>query len=73
MSERARTRRETAERKVEATEEALAELEQEILDEVAEIDAKWDAKAREVEAVEVRLEAADVRVVDLTLVWVPTA
>ena len=55
-----------------ATEEPLAELEQEILDEVAEIDAKWDAKARDVQTLEVRLEAAVVRVVELAVVWVPT-
>ncbi len=44
MSDRAGERRRTAEEKAEATEEALAELEQEILDEVAEIDAKWDER-----------------------------
>jgi Helicase HerA, central domain len=72
MSERAGERRRTAEAKVEATEAALAELEQEILDEVAEIDAKWDAAARAIEPVRVRPEASDVRVTELALVWVPT-
>ena len=57
----------------EATEEALAELEQEVLDEVAEIDAKWDELARAVETIEIRAEGTDVRVTELALVWVPTA
>jgi hypothetical protein len=73
MTTRAGERRRTAEEKIEATEESLEELEQRILDEVAEIDAAWEAKAHEIEAVEVRLEQSDVRLVELALVWVPTA
>ncbi|HWN22558.1 MAG TPA: hypothetical protein VNP93_11340, partial [Gaiellaceae bacterium] len=73
MTTRAGERRRTAEEKIEASEQSLEELEQEIVDEVAEIDEKWDAKAREIDAVEVRLESSDVRLVELALVWVPTA
>jgi len=72
-SERAAARRRTASGKVESTDDALERLEQQILDEVAEIDAAWDEKARDIQPVEIRLESADVRVVDLSLVWVPTA
>ncbi len=73
MSTRAGERKESAEEKAELAETDLAELEQEILDEVAEIDEKWAAKADAVETVPIRLEAGDVRVVETTLVWVPTA
>ena len=73
MSTRAAERKESAEEKAELAEDDLAELEQEILDEVAEIDEKWAAKADAVETVPIRLEAGDVRVVETTLVWVPTA
>ena len=73
MSTRASERKESAEEKAELAEADLAELEQEILDEVAEIDEKWTAKAGAVETVPIRLEAGDVRVVETTLVWVPTA
>ena len=73
MSTRASERKEHAEEKAELAETDLAELEQEILDEVAEIDEKWAAKADAVETVPIRLEAGDVRVVETTLVWVPTA
>ena len=72
MSTRAAERKESAEEKAELAEADLAELEQEILDEVAEIDEKWAAKAADVETVPIRLEAGDVRVVETTLVWVPT-
>ncbi|MBA2462769.1 MAG: hypothetical protein H0V45_13575 [Actinobacteria bacterium] len=73
MSERAGERRRTAEEKVESTQDSLEQVEQEILDEVAEIDAEWDAKARELETIELRLESSDVRIAQLALVWVPTA
>ena len=71
MSTRASERKESAEEKAELAEADLAELEQEILDEVAEIDERWAAKAEAVEPVPIRLEAGDVRVVETTLVWVP--
>ncbi|MDF2750124.1 MAG: hypothetical protein K0T00_1300, partial [Gaiellaceae bacterium] len=73
MTTRAGERRRTAEEKIETAELSLEELEQEILDEVAEIDAEWEAKAEEIDPVEVRLEKSDVRLVELALVWVPTA
>ena len=72
MTARAGERRRTAEEKVDAAEQSLEELEQEIVDEVAEIDEKWDARGRELDAVEIRLESSDVRLVELALVWVPT-
>ena len=64
-------RRDTAEAKMQQTTDDLAELEQEILDEVTAIDEKWRAVAEEVEPVAIRLEATDVRVTDVRLVWVP--
>jgi len=73
MTSRAAERKRTAEEKAAATEQTLEELEQEIVDEVAEIDAEWAAKAEELDEVEIRLEASDVRVVELNVVWVPTA
>jgi hypothetical protein len=73
MTSRAGERKRTAEERVEATEADLEELEQELLDEVAEIDERWQAKADEIETIAIRLEATDVRVVETTLVWVPTA
>jgi uncharacterized protein DUF87 len=51
----------------------LAALDQEIAAEVAEITATWDAKAAEIEPVPIRLEAADVHVVETALVWLPSA
>ena len=72
MSVRTAERKETAEAKVEATKDDLAELEQEIADEVAEIDERWRGIAAEVDTLSIRLEATDVRVVETRLVWVPS-
>jgi hypothetical protein len=71
MTTRAGERKRSAEEKAELAETDLEELEQEILDEIAEIDEKWAQKADMIESVPVRLEAGDVRVVSTTLVWVP--
>jgi predicted nucleic acid-binding Zn-ribbon protein len=72
MSARSAERKETATAKVEATKDDLAQLEQEIADEIAEIDERWRAVAEEVDTLSIRLEASDVRVVETRLVWVPT-
>ena len=55
-----------------AAETDLEELEQELLDDVAELDESWAAKAEAIETVSIRLESSDVRVVETALVWVPT-
>ncbi len=72
MSVRSAERKETAEAKADATKDDLAELEQEIAEEVAEIDTRWRRVADEVDTLSIRLEATDVRVVETRLVWVPT-
>ena len=72
VSVRSAERRETAKSKVDATKDDLAELEQEIADEIAAIDERWRAVADEVDTLSIRLEATDVRVVETRLVWVPT-
>jgi Helicase HerA, central domain len=69
MSARTSKRRETAQAKAETVADDLAALEQEILDEVAEIDERWKLTATEVETLAVRLEATDVRVLETRLVW----
>jgi hypothetical protein len=71
MSARASERKATAESKAEDVKDDLAELEQEILDEVAEIDERWRAVATEIETLTIRLEATDVRVLETRVVWVP--
>jgi hypothetical protein len=72
-SARAGARTETATEKAAGLEDDLTQLEQEILDEVARIDDEWEERAHDVETVEIRLEATDVRVVETALVWVPGA
>jgi hypothetical protein len=73
MSARAAESQRTAEARVAEKADDLQELEQELLDAVSEIDASWREKAEHVEAASIRLEATDVRVAQLALVWVPTS
>ena len=72
VTERTAERRRTAEAKVAAQADDLHDLEQELLDQVQEIDASWREKAGGVESASIRLEATDVRIVQLALVWVLT-
>ncbi len=72
QSARVAERKETAQEKVADAQQDLEALEQEILDEIAEIQERWEAVAAGVEAVAIRLEATDVRVAEVRLVWVPT-
>ena len=72
VTARTAERKRSAEEKAAATRDDLAELEQEILDEIAEIDEKWQAVADEVDTLAIRLEATDVRVLETRVVWVPS-
>lgn len=75
-SRRSRTRR-TEERLRSAAEKAadyqddIAELEDDLADELAEIWARWKAAAEDVGPFEVSLEKNDVRVADMVLFWAP--
>jgi hypothetical protein len=71
-SSRTGSRRQSAEAKVAQVQDDLHEVEQQILDEVQEIDAKWDAVAAEIDDVAIRPKATGVHVDRLMLVWVPT-
>ena len=73
VTTRAAERRRTAEERVQQKADELVELEQDLLDEVAEINARWEDKAADIETVPIRLEATDVRVAELAVVWVPAS
>lgn len=64
-------RLETALAGVEAKTLELADLEAELVDELAEIDARWADVADQVEEVEIGLEKNDIDVRQLALIWVP--
>ena len=65
-------RKESAAEKAAGLHDDLTALEQEILDEVAEIDERWRATADEIDTLSIRLEATDVRVLETRVVWVPS-
>ena len=64
-------RRDTAEARVQETNDDLVQLEQEILAQVTAIDNKWKASAETIDTVANRLEASDVSITDVRLLWVP--
>jgi hypothetical protein len=72
-TQRARARVQAAHDKAEARYRDLQDLEEQLVAELQEIDARWRERAAQVETVEVGLEAADVQVDELALVWIPTA
>ena len=73
VTSRVGERQDTAQAKLDETKDDLATIEQEIIDEVTRINDKWARTAAEIESVSIRLEAADVRVVETRLVWAPVA
>ncbi|HSJ34864.1 MAG TPA: hypothetical protein VLB85_07385 [Acidimicrobiia bacterium] len=64
---------ETAHHRLTEEQQELADLEVELAEELAQIVEAWEAKAERLEPVEIGLEANDVEVADLKLVWVPVA
>ena len=64
-------RLETAHGKVQDAWQAMSDLEQDLLDELEEINDRWESTAEQVEPLEVGLEKDDIQVDELTLVWVP--
>jgi Helicase HerA, central domain len=73
MSARTSQRKDSAQEKAAGLQDDLQQLEQEILDEVEEIDARWRETAAAVDTVSIRPEASDVHVDRLALVWVRSA
>ena len=70
-SDEAAQRVETAENRASERQQALTNLEADLAAELTAIDEEWNAKAAEIETVEVPLEKSDIRVTALSLVWVP--
>jgi tetratricopeptide (TPR) repeat protein len=71
MTRRTRERLRTAEEKLEDYEEAIMDLEEELEDELKEIWDEWQAKASDVEQIEVGLERTDIQLTEMVLFWAP--
>jgi hypothetical protein len=54
-----------------SAERALADKQDDLAELEAELDARWDAAAVRIDTVSIPLEAADITVAQLALVWVP--
>ena len=72
-SRAAAQRRESVENRAEEAAAAIADLEDELQDELVAIAAEWDEKAAQVEPMPIGLEKTDVSLQQVTLVWVPVA
>jgi len=72
MAAKAQERLRTAENRYGELAENLEELEDQLVEDMAEIQAEWADKATEIEELEVGLEKADIMIDDLTLIWIPT-
>jgi hypothetical protein len=70
-SSAAKERVDAAENKLERLQQDLADVEAELAQELADIQSAWDTKAADVQTVPVGLEKTDVSVVQLALVWLP--
>ncbi len=70
QTQRTKQRLRTAQAKVQDKIDAIAELEQDIVDEVADINDKWEDLASEIETIEVGLEKNDIAIDEVALVWV---
>jgi Helicase HerA, central domain len=73
VSSRVASRKDSAKERLDDAQAELEAIEQELLDDVAEIDERWREVAADIDTVAIRLEATDVAVTALRLVWVPTA
>ncbi len=71
MTRKAQQRRESAEARWTGKVEDLEALKDDLAAELAGIDAAWDAKAAEVEAIEIPLEKSDITVDEVAVVWLP--
>ncbi len=72
QSARTSSRLSTAEGQLADREQDLEELEAELLEEITEVNDRWEAIGRETEVVQVGLEKTDVTVHEVALVWLPT-
>ena len=70
QTQRTQQRLKTAEAKVQDKVDAIAELEQDIVLEVEDINDKWEDVAAEIDTIEVGLEKTDISVDEIALVWV---
>ncbi|MGB8859760.1 MAG: helicase HerA-like domain-containing protein [Ilumatobacteraceae bacterium] len=66
-------RLDAAENKIQLLHQQLEDLEADLTQEVTAIDTKWMAIAKNISTLPVSLEKSDVKVTQLTLVWIPVA
>ncbi len=71
QTRRTEQRLRTAEGKVEDKVAEFEDMEQQMLDEIADVSDDWENKAANIEPVEVGLEKVDITVDEVALIWIP--
>ena len=72
-SSAASERLDAAENKIQLLHQQMEDLEGELTQEVTDIDTKWMAIAKNITTMPVTLEKSDVKVTQLSLVWIPVS
>ena len=73
VTRRTQERLDTAKSKVQDAAEDMREIEEELQEDLAELQAKWDGCAEEVETKSIPLDKSDVAVEEVVLLWVPVS
>jgi hypothetical protein len=73
QTQRAQAKAETASRQLGTKQQELAALEDELADEIGAITAEYEGMSEQVEETRIGLEADDIDLVELKLVWIPVA
>jgi hypothetical protein len=71
MTRKAEQRRTAAEERLADKQQSIEEIESQLADEVARLDAAWQAKGAQIDTLAVPLEKGDVTVDEVAVVWLP--
>jgi chromosome segregation ATPase len=71
ITRRTQERLDTAKGKVEDASGEMREIEEDLREDLAELQAKWDACAEEIETKSIPLEKSDIAIEEIVLLWVP--
>ena len=73
ITRRTQERLDTAKGKAEDVTEDMREIDDDLREDLAELQEKWDACAEEIETKSIPLEKSDVAVEEIVLLWVPVS
>ncbi len=72
MSGKAEERLRTAENRYAELNDDLEELTQQLVEDLAQIQERWEEKATKIEEIEIGLKKSNISVDEVVLLWIPT-